>query len=165
MEVGASCVTHLCGGYYQGCIQKFCRGGANLGYGQKRGGGAPGGSSIVSCEVLHSRGGENDTRGGANAPAPPLNTTLTTSCVPHLCGGYYIMCSPPVWWILHHVFPTCVVDTTSCVPHLCGGYYIMCSPPVWWILHHVFPTCVVDTTSCVPHLCGGYYIMCSGGVE
>ena len=35
--------------------------GANLGYGQKRGG--PGGSSVVSCEVLHSR--------GASAP-PPL---------------------------------------------------------------------------------------------
>ena len=40
----------------QGCIQKFRQGGANLGYGQKRGG-APGGSSVVSCEVLHSRGG------------------------------------------------------------------------------------------------------------
>ena len=48
--------------------------GANLGYGQKRGagGGAPGGSSMVSCEVLHSRGGQ----GGANAPRPPLNTAM-----------------------------------------------------------------------------------------
>ena len=47
-----------------------------MGYGQKRGG-APGGSSIVSCEVLHSRGGENDIRGGVNAPPrPPLNTAL-----------------------------------------------------------------------------------------
>ena len=58
-------------GILQGCIQKFCRGGANLGYGQKRGG-APGGSSIVSCEVLHSRGGENDTRGGECPSPPPL---------------------------------------------------------------------------------------------
>ena len=31
-------------------------GGAKLGYGQKRG--VPGGSSVVSCEVLHSRGRE-----------------------------------------------------------------------------------------------------------
>ena len=46
--------------------RNFAEGGANLGYGQKRGG-APGGSSIVSCEVLHSRGGENDTF----APTPP----------------------------------------------------------------------------------------------
>ena len=47
------------------------RGGANLGCGQKRGG-LPGGSSVVSCEVLHSRGGENDTRGGeCPPPAPP----------------------------------------------------------------------------------------------
>ena len=38
----------------------------------KRGGGAPGGSSIVSCEVLHSRGGENDTRGGECPSPPPL---------------------------------------------------------------------------------------------
>ena len=51
--------------------RNFAEGGANLGYGQKRGG-APGGSSIVSCEVLHSRGGENDTRGGRMPlPAPP----------------------------------------------------------------------------------------------
>ena len=42
-----------------------------MGYGQKRGG-APGGSSIVSCEVLHSRGGENDTRGGECPSPPPL---------------------------------------------------------------------------------------------
>ena len=63
----------------QGCIQKFCRGGANLGYGQKRGG-APGGSSIVSCKVLHSRGGENDTRGGRMPLPPPLNTALMSIC-------------------------------------------------------------------------------------
>ena len=56
----------------QGCIQKFCRGGANLGYMDKRGGAQPGGSSIVSCEVLHSRGGENDTRGGECPSPPPL---------------------------------------------------------------------------------------------
>ena len=49
-------------------IQKFCQGGANLGHGQKRGGGAPGGSLMVSCEVLHSRGGEDDTRGGRMPP-------------------------------------------------------------------------------------------------
>ena len=54
----------------QGCIQKFRQGGVKLGYGQKRGG-APGGSSVVSCEVLHSRGGENDTRGCECPPPPP----------------------------------------------------------------------------------------------
>ena len=42
--------------YVQGCIQKFRQGRANLGYRQKRWG-TPGGSSVVSCEVLHSRGG------------------------------------------------------------------------------------------------------------
>ena len=42
-----------------------------MGYGQKRGG-ALGGSSIVSCEVLHSRGGQNDTRGGKCPSPPPL---------------------------------------------------------------------------------------------
>ena len=57
----------------QGCMQKFSQGGANLGYGQKRGGGS-------FCEVLHAtlaRGGM--TQGGANAPPsppPPLNTAL-----------------------------------------------------------------------------------------
>ena len=50
--------------------RNFAKGGANLGYGQKRGG-APGGSSVVSCEVLHSRGGARMTQGGANAPPPP----------------------------------------------------------------------------------------------
>ena len=56
-------------------------GGANLGYKQKRGG-AVGGNSVVSCEVLHSRGGGGGgarmTQGGANAPPPhpPLNTAL-----------------------------------------------------------------------------------------
>ena len=40
-------------------------------------GGAPGGSSMVSCEVLHSRGGENDTGGGeCPPPCPPLNMAL-----------------------------------------------------------------------------------------
>ena len=49
-------------------MQKFFQGRANLGYGQKRGGGS-------FCEVLHptlARGGENDTRGGQMPlPAPP----------------------------------------------------------------------------------------------
>ena len=42
--------------------RNFAKGGVKLGYGQKRGG-APGGSSVVSCKVLHSRGGE--------CPPPP----------------------------------------------------------------------------------------------
>ena len=49
-------------------MQKFFQGGANLGYGQKRGG-----RSL--CEVLHPtlvRGGENDTRGGKCPSPPPL---------------------------------------------------------------------------------------------
>ena len=52
--------------------------GANLGYGQKR----ASGSSMVSCEVLHSRGGENDTSpaplkyGPARAPPLPLEGGL-----------------------------------------------------------------------------------------
>ena len=38
----------------------------------KRGGGAPGGSSVVSCEVLHSRGeGARMTQGGGKCPPPP----------------------------------------------------------------------------------------------
>ena len=51
---------------YQGCIQKCFQRGANLGYGQKRGGGS-------LCGVLHptlARGGENDTR-GVKCPSPP----------------------------------------------------------------------------------------------
>ena len=52
--------------------RNFAEGGPIWGM-DKRGGGAPGGSSMVSCEVLHSRGGENDTRGGE---CPPLNTAL-----------------------------------------------------------------------------------------
>ena len=46
--------------------------GGEFGVWTKEGGGAPGGSSIVSCEVLHSRGGENDTRGGECPSPPPL---------------------------------------------------------------------------------------------
>ena len=41
-------------------------GGENLGHGQKRGG-VPGGSSVVSCEVLHSGGGG----GGRENATPP----------------------------------------------------------------------------------------------
>ena len=52
-------------------------GGGEFGVWTKEGGGTPGGSSVVSCEVLHSRGGENDTRGGECPPLPPLNTALT----------------------------------------------------------------------------------------
>ena len=60
--VSTSCQDHQL--THQGCIQKFCQRGANLGYGQKRGGGS-------LCEVLHpilargggGGGGENDTRG------------------------------------------------------------------------------------------------------
>ena len=53
-------------------MQKFFQGGANLGYGQKRGG---------LCEVLHptlARGARmTQGGGGANAPPrPPLNTAL-----------------------------------------------------------------------------------------
>ena len=32
----------------QGCVQKFCKGGANLGYFKKRGGGGGGGSAAAS---------------------------------------------------------------------------------------------------------------------
>ena len=57
----------------QGCMQKFFQGGANLGYGQKRGGGS-------LCGVLHPTlaGGEGrEWHKGANAPPrPPLNTAL-----------------------------------------------------------------------------------------
>ena len=51
-----------------------------MGYGQKRGG-APGGSSIVSCEVPHSRGGENDTRGGECPSPPPLKYGPAPVCM------------------------------------------------------------------------------------
>ena len=82
------CMMYVCV-LYQGCIQKFCRGGANLGYGQKRGG-TPGGSSIVSCEVLHSRGGENDTRGGRMPPpAPPLKYGPVYVCM-YVCMYVYV---------------------------------------------------------------------------
>ena len=60
-------------GLGQGCIQKFCQGEANLGYGQKRGGGGS------LCGVLHPTlaGGENDTRGGkCPSPPPPLKYSL-----------------------------------------------------------------------------------------
>ena len=52
-------------------------GGGQFGVWTKEGGGgAPGGSSMVSCEVLHSRGGgARMTQGEANAP-PPLNTAM-----------------------------------------------------------------------------------------
>ena len=48
-------------------MQKFFQGGANLGYGQKRGGGA---EAYVECYTLHLLGGENDTRGD-KCPSPP----------------------------------------------------------------------------------------------
>ena len=55
---------------YQGCMQKFFQGGANLGYGQKRGA-----EAYVGYYTLHllggGGGGENDTRGGENAPPRP----------------------------------------------------------------------------------------------
>ena len=51
--------------------RNFAEGGRIWGM-DKRGGAQPGGSSIVSCEVLHSRGGENDTRGGECPSPPPL---------------------------------------------------------------------------------------------
>ena len=54
-------------------------GGGEFGVWTKEGG-ALGGSSVVSCEVLHSRGAENDTGGGGGGgggmPPPPLNTAL-----------------------------------------------------------------------------------------
>ena len=51
--------------------RNFARGGGGgeIGVWTKGGGGAPGGTSVISCEVLHSRGGENDTRGG-ECPSP-----------------------------------------------------------------------------------------------
>ena len=39
---------------HQGCIQKFCQGGANLGYGKKRGGRK---LTIVLCEAQGGGGG------------------------------------------------------------------------------------------------------------
>ena len=60
--------------------RNFAKGGGGgriWGMDKRGGGGTPGGSSVVSCEVLHSRGGENDTRGGECPPLPPLNTALT----------------------------------------------------------------------------------------
>ena len=56
-------------------MQKFFQGGggggANLGYGQKRGGGA---EAYVRCYTLHllggGGGGENDKRGGEGAIRP-----------------------------------------------------------------------------------------------
>ena len=67
--------VHTMGGrgvcHARAVYRNFAEGGGNLGYGQKRGG-VPGGSSMVSCEVLHSRGGgKNDTRGGKCPPPPP----------------------------------------------------------------------------------------------
>ena len=46
--------------------RNFAKGGANLGYGQKRGGACRAEAhAVVACEVLHSRGG------GKNSPPPP----------------------------------------------------------------------------------------------
>ena len=56
-------------------MQKFFQGGANLGYGKKRGGM----EAYVRCYTLHllgGGGGENDTRGGKCPSRPPLNTAL-----------------------------------------------------------------------------------------
>ena len=51
------------------------RGGGEFGVWTKElGGGAPGGSSVVSCEVYSSLGGARMTQGGR---MPPLNTALT----------------------------------------------------------------------------------------
>ena len=61
-------------GSSQGCIQKFRQGGANLGYGQKRGG------RRVEAQWYHVRcytlGGARMTQGGRMPPHPPLNTAL-----------------------------------------------------------------------------------------
>ena len=54
--------------------RNFVKGWPIWGMDKREGGGggdAPGGSSVLSCEVLHSRGGENDTRGGGQCPPPP----------------------------------------------------------------------------------------------
>ena len=55
-------------------MQKFFQGGANLGYGQKGGGGG-GAEAYVRCYTLHLLGEARMTQGVANAP-PPLNTAL-----------------------------------------------------------------------------------------
>ena len=58
--------------HLQGCMQKFFQGGANLGYGQKRGA-----EAYVRWYTLHLLGGARMTQGGANAPPhPPLNAAL-----------------------------------------------------------------------------------------
>ena len=58
----------------QGCMHKFFQGGANLGYGQKRGGRKlMWGATPYTCWG----GGARMAQGGANAPPrPPLNTAL-----------------------------------------------------------------------------------------
>ena len=53
----------------QGCMQKFFQGGANLGYGQRGGGG--GAEAYVGCYTLHLLGGERMTQGGGKCPSPP----------------------------------------------------------------------------------------------
>ena len=95
-----------------------------MGYGQKRGG-APGGSSIVSCEMLHSRGDENDTGevGGRMLPPPPPLKYGPDTYVGRMLGTTYFHV---------HSMTICTYNVVLCDVEVC---------PPGHCLHVVLLTC------------------------